>query len=93
MPRTAQEIIDRANELIARFEEHEPSEGEIKDAASLRAIRVAFQDRADAERRVEEAVALARDHGHSWASIGAMLGTSGEAARQRHGRSIPTPST
>ena len=92
MPRTAQEIIDRANELIARFEEHEPADDDVKDAASLRTIRTAFQDRADAERRLEEAVALARDHGHSWASIGAMLGTSGEAARQRHGRSIPTPS-
>lgn len=92
MPRTAQEIIDQADELAARFEQHEASEDEIKVAASLRAIRAAFRDRADAERQIEEAVALARDHGHSWASIGAMLGTSGEAARQRHRKSIPNPS-
>lgn len=27
-----------------------------------------------------------RRQGHSWSSIGAMVGTSGEAARQRYGR-------
>jgi hypothetical protein len=30
----------------------------------------------------------ARHNGHSWASIGAMVGTSGEAARQRFGQSV-----
>jgi hypothetical protein len=30
------------------------------------------------------AVRAARADGHSWAAIGAMLGTSGEAARQRY---------
>jgi hypothetical protein len=27
----------------------------------------------------------ARAHGYSWALIGSLLGTSGEAARQRYG--------
>jgi hypothetical protein len=40
---------------------------------------------AQAERDISEAVAVARAEGHSWAAIGAMLGTSGEAARQRYG--------
>jgi hypothetical protein len=30
-------------------------------------------------------VAVARAEGQAWAAIGAMLGTSGEAARQRYG--------
>lgn len=85
MPRTAKEIIEQADELAARFEKHEPAPAEIKDAASLRAVRLAFQARADAERHLAEAVAVARAEGHSWAAIGAMVGTSGEAARQRYG--------
>jgi hypothetical protein len=88
MPRTAKEIIEQADELAARFENHDPQPAEIKDAASLRAVRQAFQARADAERNLAEAVAVARAEGHSWAVIGAMVGTSGEAARQRYGRSV-----
>lgn len=87
MPRTAKEIIEQASELAARFENHDPQPAEIKDASSLRAVRHAFQVRADAERHLAEAVAVARTEGHSWAAIGAMVGTSGEAAGQRYGGS------
>lgn len=38
-----------------------------------------------AERSIAAAVTDARAHGFSWATIGTMLGTSGEAARQRYG--------
>lgn len=89
MPRTAKEIIEQADELAARFENHEPELAEIKDAAPLRAVRQAFRVRADAERHLAEAVAVARAEGHSWAAIGAMVGTSGEAARQRYGQPSP----
>lgn len=84
MPRTAKEILDQADELAARFEAHDPDPADVKDAASLRAVRLAFQARADAERRLADAVSAARAEGHSWAAIGAMVGTSGEAARQRY---------
>ncbi len=86
MPRTVKEILEQADELAARFEQHDPDPTNVKDAAALRSVRLAFQDRADAERRLAEAVALARVQGHSWAAIGAMVGTSGEAARQRYGQ-------
>ena len=56
--------------------------------SALRAVRLAFQSRAAAERGLADAVALAREEGHSWASIGAMVGTSGEAARQRYSRHV-----
>lgn len=86
MPRTAQEILDHADELAARFEAHEP--GNVHDAAELRRVREAFLARADAERTLGDAVVHARHYGHSWAAIGAMVGTSGEAARQRYGQSV-----
>lgn len=35
---------------------------------------------------VRDAVTHAREHGYTWAFIGSLLGTTGEAARQRYGR-------
>ena len=85
MPRRIEEILEQADELAARFEDHEPQPGQTADAGALRQVREAFRDRAAAERRLAAAVAMARTAGHSWAAIGTMLGTSGEAARQRYG--------
>jgi hypothetical protein len=84
MPRTLQEILDHADQLESRFAEHEPKD--VRDASPLRAIREAVTQRAATERHVAEAIAAARDEGVSWSAIGAMLGTSGEAARKRYGR-------
>lgn len=89
MPRTVDEIINQAEELAARFEDHEPDSDDIKDASALRELRQAFLARAEAEQRVTDALRSARADGHSWASIGAMIGTSGEAARQKYGQKTP----
>jgi hypothetical protein len=89
MPRSAQEILDHADELAARFESHEPDD--VHDATELRLVREAFLDRANAERTLGDAVVHARHNGHPWAAIGAMVGTSGEAARQRYGQSVNAP--
>lgn len=86
MPRTAQEILDHATELAARFEQAEPED--LRDASALRSVRDAFLARAEAERDLRDAVIRARHDGHSWAAIGAMVGTSGEAARQRYGQAV-----
>jgi hypothetical protein len=93
MPRTVEEILAQADELARRFEDVEPV-GEA-DGAALRAVRESFEDLALAQKRLSERVAVAKASGHSWATIGAMLGTSGEAARQRYGtarRAKPTAS-
>ena len=90
MPRTAQEILDHADELAARFEHHEPPDN-ARDASALRDVRTAVLARADAERSLRDAVVVARHAGHSWAAIGAMVGTSGEAARQKYGQSVDAP--
>ena len=89
MPRTVAEILDQADELAARFEAHEPDPTDVTDATALREVRHAFQARAGAERQLADAVSVARAEGHSWAAIGTMVGTSGEAARQRYGRPVP----
>jgi hypothetical protein len=85
MPRSAEEIRAHADDLARRFENYEPEPGDIKDAQPLRDIAAAFARLASSERELADAVSVARGEGHSWASIGAMLGTSGEAARQRYG--------
>jgi hypothetical protein len=88
MPRTINEILANADALARQFEEYEPQPGDDKDAAPLRAVRHAFETKAHAEEALLDAVSVARAAGHSWAAIGAMLGTSGEAARQRYGRLV-----
>jgi hypothetical protein len=86
MPRTMQEIIDHADELARRFEEHPPDPAQFRDAHALAELRELVLARSAVERDLAAAVAAAREEGHSWGIIGAMLGTSGEAARQRYGR-------
>jgi hypothetical protein len=88
MPRSIEEILNQADQLSDRFENHEPHAESITDAAALSALRNAFLDRAAAERRVADSVLVARAGGHPWAVIGSMVGTSGEAARQRYGHTI-----
>jgi hypothetical protein len=85
MPRSFKAILKHADELAARFDEMQPTPGGVRDARSLRDLREAVLNRARAEAGVADAVTVARAEGHSWSAIGAMLGTSGEAARQRYG--------
>ena len=84
MPRSTQQIIDQAEELSRSFEEHEPGPDDERPAEAVEAIRRAALQRSFAERQVQEAVKRARKDGLSWAMVGAALGTSGEAARQRY---------
>lgn len=81
MPRSVQEILDSADELAERFTKLQPQHAA---SASLAAIHRAVLARAQAEADLAVAVAAARAEGHSWSQIGAYLGTSGEAARQKY---------
>jgi DNA-binding helix-hairpin-helix protein with protein kinase domain len=85
MPRSAEEILARADELARQFEDYEPAPSDVRDAGALREVAAAFARLAASQRDLANAVHAARAEGHSWAAIGAMLGTSGEAARQRYG--------
>jgi hypothetical protein len=86
MPRTVKEILDHADELAQRFEDYQPAAEDERDPHAFAALRQAVVSRSDAERSVRAAVADARESGYTWTFIGSMLGTSGEAARQRYGR-------
>jgi hypothetical protein len=85
MPRSAEEILSHADELARRFEDCEPAPGDVRDAGALREVATTFARLAASQRDLAAAVHAARAEGHSWSAIGAMLGTSGEAARQRYG--------
>ena len=86
MPRTVKDILQHTDELARRFEEYEPNPDDERDPEAFIALRRAVESRAQAERGVIEAVAKARASGLSWRTIGSLIGTSGEAARQRYGR-------
>lgn len=88
MPRTAKDILDHADQLAKRFEDYEPKIEDERDVGVFIALRDAVDTRAGAERSMERAVADARRDGWSWRSIGGLIGTSGEAARQRYGGQI-----
>jgi len=88
MPRSIDDILKHADELAARFEEYDPDPDHELDPDAVALLRHAVQDRSDAERRILEAIIKAREAGMSWALIGAFVGTSGEAARQRYGSKV-----
>jgi hypothetical protein len=84
MPRTVQDILDHADELARRFEDYQPDPDDERDPQAFTALRDAVLRRSDAERTIQTAVDDARRHGYSWTHIGTLLGTTGEAARQRY---------
>ena len=83
-PRSVQDILYHADEHAKRFEDYEPDADDELDPRVFAALRDAVASRSDAERSIKAAVHDAREHGYSWAFIGSLLGTSGEAARQRY---------
>ncbi|QQS26090.1 MAG: hypothetical protein IPM43_07010 [Actinomycetota bacterium] len=83
MPRSIQEILDHADELAKRFEDYEPADSDELTVETV-LLRRAVLARARSERDVIDAVTAARGAGLSWAAIGAILGTSAQAAQQRY---------
>ncbi len=85
MPRSVQDILDHADTLAKRFEDYEPRQEDERDPVAYTKLRKAVLARSDAERSVADAVLEARATGYSWRTIGSLIGTFGEAARQRYG--------
>lgn len=86
MPRSVDDILKHAEDLAKRFEDYEPKAEDERDPAAMSVLRQAVTARSDAERSIRDAVDRARRDGLSWALIGSLIGTSGEAARQRYGQ-------
>lgn len=87
MPRSIQDILDHADELVRRFEEYEPDEADERPVEEYLLERAALS-RARSERQIVDAVMAARASGISWRKIGEILGTSAQAAQQRYGEVI-----
>ena len=87
MPRSIQEILDHAEGLAKRFEDYEPAEGDERPVEEYLLERAALA-RARSEQQVVDAVVAARAAGATWQKIGAILGTSAQAAQQRYGSVI-----
>jgi hypothetical protein len=84
MPRSLQDILDHADELAKRFEGFDPdqaSEIPVEEYLLQRAVVA----RARCEQQLIDSVRGARAAGLSWQRIGALLGTSAQAAQQRYG--------
>lgn len=73
MPRSRQWILEHADELAKGFEAYEPRSGDERDVAEYLLRRAAIS-LAESERRLTDAVAVARESGRSWRRIGEVLG-------------------
>jgi hypothetical protein len=87
MPRSAQDIINQAEGLAAYFKDGFQSD----TPTEIATLRAAAHRKAVAEGDVARAVVDAVRAGRPWKEIGAAVGTSGEAARQRYGKLAGQP--
>ena len=81
-----QELQVNGSRRVRVCGKHLPTPADELDAGAVALLRAAVQERAQAERHCIDAIRTARESGMSWAAIGAFVGTSGEAARQRYSR-------
>ena len=82
MPRSIQDILDHADELAKRFDDFDPEQATdipVEEYLLQRAVVA----RARSEQQLIDSVINARTAGLSWQKIGALLGTSAQAAQQR----------
>lgn len=84
MPRSVEEILQHADELAEKFENYEPDPSDELNRDAVAVLRAAVAERSAAERSMLEAIRRAREARMSWAAIGALVGTTGEATRQRY---------
>lgn len=74
-----------ADELAARFENDDFGATESIEVDGLTGLRKAVVELSDAQKNIEIWIAQCRKQGKTWGAIGEVLGTSGEAARQKYG--------
>lgn len=82
----AMKDVSRNGLAAARHvDDYEPDPADERDPKAYQALRQAALSRSAVEKDIVEAVKQARADGYSWSLIGSLLGTTGEAARQRYG--------
>lgn len=87
VPRSS-ESGKHADELAARFEGYDPDPAQELDPDAVHLLRQAVQERSEDERHIVDALRKAREVGRSRSVIGAFVGITGEAARQRYGGKV-----
>lgn len=73
-------------ELADEIARRDRSQDRWDRAPELRALEDLARQRISLDEAILEQVQRARDAGHSWLSIGMMLGISKQGAQQRYGR-------
>ena len=86
MPRSLTDVLAHADDIADEFESYEPRDADRRPAEPLLAARLAVAQPAPAGRDADHRhQGDARRGVHDWAAIGAAVGTSWQAARQRYG--------
>jgi hypothetical protein len=85
MPRSLSELIEHADFYAKQFEDYPTGSEDAIDGEIFKALWAAGQQKSALENSIAELVIKARSEDMSWKLIGQILGTSGEAARQRYG--------
>lgn len=87
MPRTREQLQQAADDTERWLDSLDPAAiaSPNADARHLRRIGAAVRCAAASQTELAEAVAAAREHGHTWTQIATMLGTSRQAAQERYG--------
>jgi hypothetical protein len=86
MPKSSQQLIDDLQVLVARFGNYEPRPEDRRDPQLYRNLEAAVRARSEVEEAIVKAVTAMRADGDTWATIGWILGTTGQAAQQRYGK-------
>ena len=85
MPRSLNDLIKQGDFYAQQFEDFPTSNEDSIDLATFNALWAAGQQKSVLENSIAELVVKARLENMSWKLIGQVLGTTGEAARQRYG--------
>ena len=93
MPRTREQLQEAADAAERWLDSLDPATiaSPDTDASRLRRVGDAVRDVASGQVELADAVAGAREHGHTWTQIAAMLGTSRQAAQERYGKLAERP--
>lgn len=91
MPRTRAQLQQAADDAERWLDSLDPAAiaSPDADASHLRRLGAAVRAASSSQVELADAVAAARNHGHSWTQIATMLGTSRQAAQERYGEPKP----
>lgn len=93
MPRTRAQLQQAADDAERWLDSLDPAciASPAAEAAHLRRLGMAVRAASTSQAELADAVAAARLHGHTWAQIATMLGTSRQAAQERYGETASRP--